>query len=206
VKKTYIYIPQISVAWQTIISKTGALITAPHVIKPHTLSRIFKSYYLAFCTALILYNINSIHWYKEEEKISRCPILIVELTNPILFGKQFPLMISLKTCRKLNNFININNCIYKECPFLWRGADLVWTDILDEHIVSIFWVEKSAGEKPKWAGVYTTSNKWVCFPRKYLISSGCSKITWASGHWVYIESHVSAARSTSSRQAVLWTW
>jgi hypothetical protein len=35
---------------------------------------------------------------------------------------------------------------------MWCCADLVWTDISEEHIATIFRVEKSASEEPAWAG------------------------------------------------------
>jgi hypothetical protein len=35
---------------------------------------------------------------------------------------------------------------------MWRRTDLVWTDVSDERIASIFGVEKSASEEPTWAG------------------------------------------------------
>jgi hypothetical protein len=34
---------------------------------------------------------------------------------------------------------------------MWRRVDLVWTDVSEEHIASIFRVEKSASEEPAWA-------------------------------------------------------
>jgi hypothetical protein len=33
---------------------------------------------------------------------------------------------------------------------MWGYVDLVWTDILEERIASIFRVEKSASEEPAW--------------------------------------------------------
>jgi hypothetical protein len=35
---------------------------------------------------------------------------------------------------------------------MWRRVDLVWTDVSEERIASIFRVEKSASEEPAWAG------------------------------------------------------
>jgi hypothetical protein len=35
---------------------------------------------------------------------------------------------------------------------MWRRVDLVWTDVWEERIASIFRVEKSACEKPAWTG------------------------------------------------------
>jgi hypothetical protein len=34
---------------------------------------------------------------------------------------------------------------------MWRRADLVWTDVSEERIASIFRVEESASEEPAWA-------------------------------------------------------
>jgi hypothetical protein len=35
---------------------------------------------------------------------------------------------------------------------MWRRVDLVWTDVSEGRIPSIFRVEKSASEEPAWAG------------------------------------------------------
>jgi hypothetical protein len=35
---------------------------------------------------------------------------------------------------------------------MWRCVNLVWTDVSEEHIASIFRVEKSGSEEPVWAG------------------------------------------------------
>jgi hypothetical protein len=35
---------------------------------------------------------------------------------------------------------------------MWRRVDLLWTDVSEERIASIFRVEKSASEEPAWAG------------------------------------------------------
>jgi hypothetical protein len=35
---------------------------------------------------------------------------------------------------------------------MWRHVDLVGTEVSEEHIASIFRVEKSASEEPTWAG------------------------------------------------------
>jgi hypothetical protein len=35
---------------------------------------------------------------------------------------------------------------------MWRHVDLVWNDVSDESIASIFRVEKSASEEQAWAG------------------------------------------------------
>jgi hypothetical protein len=35
---------------------------------------------------------------------------------------------------------------------MWRYVDLVWTDVSQERIASIFSAEKSTSEEPEWAG------------------------------------------------------
>jgi hypothetical protein len=35
---------------------------------------------------------------------------------------------------------------------MWRRVDLVWTDVSEERIASIFRAQKSASEEPAWAG------------------------------------------------------
>jgi hypothetical protein len=35
---------------------------------------------------------------------------------------------------------------------MWPRVDLVWTDVSEERIASIFRVEKSASKEPAWAG------------------------------------------------------
>jgi hypothetical protein len=39
---------------------------------------------------------------------------------------------------------------------LWRRVDLVWIDILEEHIASIFRVENFASEEQAWVGGWDT--------------------------------------------------
>jgi hypothetical protein len=34
---------------------------------------------------------------------------------------------------------------------MWRRVDLVWTDVSEERIASIFRVENSANKEPAWA-------------------------------------------------------
>jgi hypothetical protein len=36
--------------------------------------------------------------------------------------------------------------------WMWRRVDLVWTDVSEERIASIFRIEESAREQPAWAG------------------------------------------------------
>jgi hypothetical protein len=35
---------------------------------------------------------------------------------------------------------------------MWRRVDLVWTDVSEERIASLFRIEKSVSEEPAWAG------------------------------------------------------
>jgi hypothetical protein len=35
---------------------------------------------------------------------------------------------------------------------MWRRVDLVWTDVSEERIASIFRVEKSSSGEPAWSG------------------------------------------------------
>jgi hypothetical protein len=47
---------------------------------------------------------------------------------------------------------------YEECRLLGCGAVvIVWTDVSEESIASIFRVEKSASEEPAWAGSFRLS-------------------------------------------------
>jgi hypothetical protein len=52
----------------------------------------------------------------------------------------------------LNQRIKLN--LYGRMPSsgMWRRVDLVWTDVSEERIVSIFRVEISANQEPAWAG------------------------------------------------------
>jgi hypothetical protein len=82
---------------------------------------------------------------------------------------------------------------------MWRRVDLVWTDVSEEGITSIFRVQKSASEEPAWAGgcrgrftpeksspvthwtggwlghelVWTTWRKFLTVPRLELWPLGC---------------------------------
>jgi hypothetical protein len=47
---------------------------------------------------------------------------------------------------------------------MWRRADLVWTDVSEERIASIFRIEKSASEESAWAG----GCSHLPFPYSYL--------------------------------------
>jgi hypothetical protein len=41
---------------------------------------------------------------------------------------------------------------------MWSHVELVWTDVSEEGIASIFRVEKSASEEPAWAGQQPPAN------------------------------------------------
>jgi hypothetical protein len=43
---------------------------------------------------------------------------------------------------------------------MWRRVDLVWTDVSEERITSIFKVEKSASEEPAWANKNQLCKIW----------------------------------------------
>jgi hypothetical protein len=43
---------------------------------------------------------------------------------------------------------------------MWRSVHLVWTDVSEERITYIFRVEKSANEKPAWAGACRPCVNW----------------------------------------------
>jgi hypothetical protein len=45
---------------------------------------------------------------------------------------------------------------------MWRRVDLVWIDVSEERITSIFRVEKSASEEPAWAG----GCRWYVPPKR----------------------------------------
>jgi hypothetical protein len=44
--------------------------------------------------------------------------------------------------------VTMKNAVF----WIWRRVGLVWTDVSEEGIASIFRVEKSASEEPAWAG------------------------------------------------------
>jgi hypothetical protein len=44
---------------------------------------------------------------------------------------------------------------------MWRCVDLVWTDVSEERIASIFRVEKSASDEPAWAGGCRLQPRWL---------------------------------------------
>jgi hypothetical protein len=52
-------------------------------------------------------------------------------------------------------------------PFsgMWCRVDLVWTDVSEERIASIFRIEKSAFNEPAWAGGYSLLHLLTLVPR-----------------------------------------
>jgi hypothetical protein len=46
---------------------------------------------------------------------------------------------------------------------MWRHVYLVWTDVSEERIPTIFRVEKSASEEPAWVDGCATSQKTAFF-------------------------------------------
>jgi hypothetical protein len=42
---------------------------------------------------------------------------------------------------------------------MWRRVDLVWTDVSEERIASIFRGGKSVSEEPVWTSVHTKSTR-----------------------------------------------
>jgi hypothetical protein len=64
---------------------------------------------------------------------------------------------------------------------MWRRVDIVWTNVSEERIVSIFRVEKSASEVPTWAGGCRLSHEGI-WGRTYShilnLSTSCS---WVVG-------------------------
>jgi hypothetical protein len=42
-----------------------------------------------------------------------------------------------------------------------RRVDIVWTDVSEEYIFSIFWVEKSPSEESAWAGGCRLNTSWM---------------------------------------------
>jgi hypothetical protein len=57
-------------------------------------------------------------------------------------------------------------------PFsgMWRRVVLVWTDVSEDHIVSIFRVEESANEEPDQSA--TTSSRWSLTLRIFYAENG----------------------------------
>jgi hypothetical protein len=43
---------------------------------------------------------------------------------------------------------------------MWRRIDLMWTDVSEERITSIFKVKKSASEEPAWANQNQLCKIW----------------------------------------------
>jgi hypothetical protein len=62
---------------------------------------------------------------------------------------------------------------------VWRRVDLVWTDVSEKHIASIFRVEKSASEEPAWAGGCRLSHQSKT-PRYIRIGREGQEAAWKS--------------------------
>jgi hypothetical protein len=43
---------------------------------------------------------------------------------------------------------------------MWHRVDLIWADVSEERIASMFRVEKSATEEPAWGGGYSLPWRW----------------------------------------------
>jgi hypothetical protein len=72
-------------------------------------------------------------------------------------------------------------------PGMWRHVDLVWTDVSEERIASIFRVEKTASEELAWEGAAVCSHAKVklslCLTNQTIRHEG----VWGSG---CIEPHI----------------
>jgi hypothetical protein len=84
---------------------------------------------------------------------------------------------------------------------MWRRVDLVWTDASEERIASIFRVEKSASEKPAWAGgqQLTTYTRWFLARRFFYPEDWGDRFLWNVGsHIIYTTPH------PRSRHSSIW--
>jgi hypothetical protein len=74
----------------------------------------------------------------------RCPFRILTGTTPML----------IEVLRGFAGPFQANIGVVRRLPSsgMWRRVDVVWTDVSEERIASIFRVEKSASEEPAWAG------------------------------------------------------
>jgi hypothetical protein len=72
---------------------------------------------------------------------------------------------------------------------MWRRVDLVWTDVSEERIASIFRVEKSAIEEPAWASAATCS-RWFLARGFFYPEDGGDTFLWNIGlHKIYTAPH-----------------
>jgi hypothetical protein len=65
---------------------------------------------------------------------------------------QLPGCLCVYVSQFLNGWTNLYEIWRMPSSGMWRRVDLVWTDVSEECIASIFKVEKSASEEPAWAG------------------------------------------------------
>jgi hypothetical protein len=79
---------------------------------------------------------------------------------------------------------------------MWRRVDLVWTDISEERIASIFRVEKSASEEPAWAAC--TWRRWLLV-RGFLYPEDGSNtfLRNVGSHKIYTVPHPRRRRSSN---------
>jgi hypothetical protein len=66
---------------------------------------------------------------------------------------------------------------------MWRHVDLVWTDVSEEHIASIFRVEKFANQEPAWA------TQFLALGLFYPEDGGDTFLRNVSSHKIYAVPH-----------------
>jgi hypothetical protein len=55
---------------------------------------------------------------------------------------------------------------------MWRRVGLVWTDVSEERVASIFRVKNSASEEPAWAGGYSEMSVHIISTRRHIPEDG----------------------------------
>jgi hypothetical protein len=83
---------------------------------------------------------------------------------------------------------------------MWRRVDLVWTDVSEERIASIFRVEKSVSEEPEWASGAdrpATCSRWF-FAREFFYSEdgGDMFLRNVGSHKIYTAPHPTRRHSS----------
>jgi hypothetical protein len=101
--------------------------------------------------------------------------------------------------------INIlNKKTFKRMPSSGRRVDLVWTDVSEEHIASIFRLEKSANEEPAWAGgcrlhrIVLRSSVW-----QFLDCWDGGRLLWGAFHTIG-DCHFNSYRSETLISHIAW--
>jgi hypothetical protein len=79
---------------------------------------------------------------------------------------------------------------------MWRRVDLVWTDVSEERIASIFRVEKLTSEEPAWAGGCKPQILQMKFYRHF-----CSR-----GWSIYFHIFVAHLEPAWHMDLLLWPW